>query len=88
MHASSLPLWGNTDVVLAGIKDLHVHSFVVVSEAKQIIKEIHEGIMSNYGSIVREIKQRAINFNCKFIFEVRTSNKEADSLAESLNSLD
>ena len=69
-------------------EDLELQNFVVASDSKQIIKDIYEGTSSSYGSNVREIKQRASSFNCKFTFERRVDNTEAVSLAKFSNSLD
>lgn len=53
-----------------------------------MINDINKGTSSSYACIISEIKQRAGNVNCKFSFEGRAANKDADSLANFLNSLD
>ena len=66
---------------LCAAEDLLLQSFVVASDAKQVVRDIAEGSHGKHGAIVHEIKARSTAFSCSFIFESRYSNVEAHRLA-------
>ena len=67
---------------LALAKDLHIQKFVVASDAKQVIGDIHEVSQGNYGAIISEINLQASLLGCIFTLESRTINVEAHSLVK------
>jgi hypothetical protein len=96
LGSSSLVIDGQTDPAtleaiacresLALAEDLLLQNFVVSSDCKQVVNDIHKGCQGPYGSVITEIKLRASSFSCNFIFESRAVNGDAHSLAKhSLN---
>jgi hypothetical protein len=63
-------------------EDLHLHSFVVTSDSKQVITDINKGGHGRYGAIISEILLQATHFQCNFNFECRAVNVEAHSLGK------
>jgi hypothetical protein len=55
---------------------------VISSDCKQVISDIDKSSKSRFGAIISEIKLRASNLNCFFIFESRAVNGEAHRLAK------
>ena len=66
---------------LCAAEDLLLQSFVVASDAKQVVRDIAGVSHGKHGAIVHEIKARSTAFSCSFIFESRGSNVEAHRLA-------
>lgn len=98
MSSSSLAVHGITyvatleaiacRVALSLADDLQLSNFIVASNSNQVIGDIQQGNKGGYGTIISEIKKRAVMFNCTFTFEGRASNIDVDRLAKILNSLD
>lgn len=59
--------------------DLLLHNFIIASDSKQVVNDIIKGNQGRYGSVINEIKMRAMVFNCKFSFEGRAVNVKAQS---------
>ena len=66
---------------LCAAEDLLLQSFVVASDAKQVVRDIAEGFHGKHGAIINKIKAYSTAFSCSFIFESRDSNVEAHRLA-------
>ena len=73
---------------LALAEDLKIQNVIIASDSKQVVNDIERGTSSTYGCIISEIKQRVSLINCKFTFEGRASNTDADRLAKFSNTLD
>ena len=68
---------------LALASDLMQTQVVVASDCKEVVSNISEGNGGTHAHIIREIKQMESEFqSCSFIFERRTTNIEAHSLAK------
>ena len=68
---------------LALAPDLMQTQVVVASNCKEVVSNISEGNGGTHAHIIREIKQMESEFqSCSFIFECRTTNIEAHSLAK------
>ena len=74
--------------VLALAEDLMIQNVIIASDSTQVVNGIERGSSSTYGCIISEIKQQASLINCKFTFEGRASNTDADRLAKFSNTLD
>lgn len=61
--------------------DLHLHTVIISSDSKQVVEDIKSGQHGSYNAIIKEIRARAVNFNCNFIFEGRVINVDAHKLA-------
>lgn len=98
LGSSSLVIHGTNDVAtleaivcreaLSLAEDLLLHNIVVVSDSRQVVNDIQKGSSGIYGQVIEEIKLSALNFNCIFCFENRSTNFEADLLAKHSHSLD
>ena len=73
---------------LALAEDLHLQSFIVASDSRQVISDINKNARGRYGAIISEIRLQAEQFQCLFTFERREVNVEAHSLAKFSLSLD
>lgn len=67
---------------------LMISFYTIASDSKQVVNDIIKGNQGRYGSVINEIKMRAMVFNCKFSFEGRAVNVKAHSLAKFSHSLD
>ena len=72
---------------LALAEDLLVSNLIIASDCKRVIDDIKQGNQGAYGSVITEIKLRSSDFTCHFVFESRSSNGEAHSLAKHALSL-
>lgn len=63
-------------------EDLGLQRCIIACDAKQVIHDIINNSRGRYAQILTEIKERAGNFTCSFIFEGRAANTEAHSLAK------
>lgn len=72
---------------LALSEDLHLHSFIVASDAKQAISNTTIGTDGLHGLIIAVIRTLSVGFNCTFLNESRVANYEADRLARFSHSL-
>lgn len=98
MGSSAIVIHGINDVAtleaiacreaLSLADDLMIQNFVVASDSKQVVNDITRGSNGAYGSIITEIKRRALPFNYIFTFEGRAANNDADRLAKYSHSLD
>lgn len=69
-------------------QDLMLHNFTIASDRKQVVIDIDKGSRGSYEAIICEIKLRSLAFNCKFSFEGRASNTDANRFAKFYHSLD
>lgn len=98
MGSSALVLHGVTDVAsleaiscregLSLAQDLSLQNFIIASDSKHVINDINRASHGGSGAIISEIKQRVLFVNCKFSFEGRATNGDADRLAKFSHSLD
>ena len=64
-------------------QDLMLNYVVIACEERSIIEDIKTGNEGRHGMIIGEIKSRISLFNsCHFIFESRTSSKEASKVVK------
>ena len=62
---------------LALAEDLGLQNFEVAPDAQQVVCDIAKEKRCHHGVIIKEIKNRAINFTCNFYFETRVANDDA-----------
>ena len=67
---------------LALAADLHINQFVISSDAKEVVRAIHNDSNGPYGAIIKEIRVQQLSFLCNFCFEGRLNNLEAHKLAK------
>ena len=68
--------------------DLNNHRIHIGSDCQNVVHEIQEGSRSIYGAIIEEIKLGVNSFiSCNIVFESRSTNFEAHSLAKHALSL-
>ena len=73
---------------LALAADLNLTRMRIASDAKDVIRNINEGSLCHYSSILREIESRKKVFPLiTFVFESRESNQDAHNLVRSALSL-
>lgn len=60
---------------------------LIASDSKQVAGDINTGNRGRYGTVIKEIRQRASHFICSFTYESHDSNVEAHSLAKIAHSL-
>jgi hypothetical protein len=69
---------------LALAEDLHIDSILVATDCLVVSREINDGSLASYGSILKEIAERRRHFNdSRVIHEGRSSNIEAHNFAKS-----
>ena len=56
---------------LALTEHLALHNFIIASDSKQVVNDIHKGSRRGYGAIISEIKIGASSHTCNFTFEGR-----------------
>ena len=74
---------------LALASDLALSDFIVSTDCQGVADDIKHGTGGTYASIVKEISETSRDFHqCTFIFEGRSTNIEAHSLAKHAFGLD
>lgn len=64
-------------------KDLMLDNIIISSDCASVVRDINNGGGGRYEVIIREIRETISEFNsCRFIFESRRKNFEADGLAK------
>lgn len=54
---------------LALAQNLMLQNFVLASDSKQIVSDIHKASQGSYGAIIMEIRQHLLSFNYNITFE-------------------
>jgi hypothetical protein len=68
---------------LALVQDLLLSNIIISSECQVVVGEIAQGTWGYYATVIKEIQASLSEFvACNFIFENRSLNVEADSLAK------